>query len=444
MTKKQVISLVGLGIIFGPIIAQINPTIQLLCIFAGSIFLWIGSSIEFGSIACLSALFFLPEVTPNMIFQNSFGNSTIMFLLFSFLLTYGLSQVGVLGNIASIFIDNPRAQKNQKIFLFYYLLSELIIGSFIAPTTLFILYFGITNEIFALLNLEKGDPFAKRLMIGTGLFASISCAWTPIAHTFPLMALGYYETLTGEVINYISYMKFSIPVGLVIAIITYFILQIGIQGSINLTGLIIKSNRWNGKKISSLIVFGLVILCWVLPGINDKFKILNTYGTVLPALIGCIILSLINALDIKEGLVKGVSWSALLLCAATLTLGAVLKMDQFGIIPMITNALEGHVSLILIIAFTVILTNLISNIVTTTLSFNIFVPAIVATATLNPILATIIIGFGASLAYVLPSSIAHIALTASSGYATSKDMLKYGSIIMIISIILMGVWAWIL
>ena len=101
-------------------------------------------------------------------------------------------------------------------------------------------------------------------------------------------------------------------------------------------------------------------------------------------------------------------------------------------------------SLILIIGFTVILTNLISNIVTTTLSFNIFVPAIVATAALNPILATIIIGFGASLAYALPSSIAHIALTASSGYATSKDMLKYGSILCIISIIFMGVWAWML
>ena len=368
-----------------------------------------------------------------------------MFLLFSFLLTYGLSQVGVLGNIASLFIDNPKAQKNQKVFLFYYLLSELIIGSFIAPTTLFILYFGIANEIFLLLNLNKGDPFAKRIMVGTGLFASISCAWTPIAHTFPLMALGYYETLTGEAISYFQYMKFSMPVGLIIAAIAYFMLQYGLPNSaINLTESIIKSNQWDKKKVSALIVFGLVVLCWVLPGISNIFKILNTYGTVLPALIGCILLVLLNTLNIKEGLQKGVSWSALLLCAATLTLGAVLKMDQFGIIPMITSLLEGHMSLILIIGFTVILTNLVSNIVTTTLSFNIFVPAIVATATLNPILATIIIGFGASLAYALPSSIAHIALTASSGYATSKDMLKYGSILCIISIIFMGVWAWML
>ena len=380
-----------------------------------------------------------------MIFQNSFGNSTIMFLLFSMLLTYGLSQSGVLANIAGFFIDNPRAKRNQRVFLAYYLLSELIIGSFIAPTTLFILYFGIANEIFLLLGLEKGDPFAKRIMVGTGLFASISCAWTPIAHTFPLMALGYYETLTETAISYASYMKYSIPVGAIIAIAAYALLVYKLPAEpINVSEQFVKTNGWNKKNITAIIIFLAVVLCWILPGLSNTFKVLNTYGNVLPAIIGCVLLVLINSLNVKEGLSKGVAWSALLLCAATLTLGAVLKMDQFGIIPMITNALSGHMNLILIIIFTVVLTNLISNIVTTTVSFNIFVPAIVAAGIINPVLATIIIGFGASLAYALPSSIAHIALTASSGYATTKDMIKYGGIIMIVSMILMGVWAWIL
>lgn len=376
-----------------------------------------------------------------MIFQNSFGNATIMFLLFSMLLTYGLAQSGVLANIAGFFIDNPKAKKNQRVFLAFYLFSELIIGSFIAPTTLFILYLGIANEIFLLLDLPKGDPFAKRLMVGTGLFASISCAWTPIAHTFPLMALGYYETLTETTISYASYMKYSIPVGAIIAVITYILLAYKLPNEpINVSDKFVKTNGWNKTNIAAVIIFIGVIVCWVLPGFSDIFKVLNIYGNVLPAIIGCILLVLINSLNVKEGLSKGVSWSALLLCAATLTLGAVLKMDQFGIIPTITNVLSGHMSIILIVVFTVFLTNLISNIVTTTVSFNIFVPAIVAAGSLNPILATIIIGFGASLAYALPSSIAHIALTASSGYAETKDMVKYGGIIMLFSMIIMSIF----
>ena len=152
--KNKISKLIGCIVAFAPILFQLNPTIQLICIFIASIFLWVVSSIEFGSLVCLAALFFLPEVTPNIIFQNSFGNSTIMFLLFSMLLTYGLSQSGVLANIAGFFIDNPKARKNQKIFLAFYLISELIIGSFIAPTTLFILYLGIANEIFLLLDLQ--------------------------------------------------------------------------------------------------------------------------------------------------------------------------------------------------------------------------------------------------------------------------------------------------
>lgn len=376
--------------------------------------------------------------------QNSFGNSTIVFLLFSFLLTYGLNQTGALRNIADIFITNPIARKNEKIFLGLYLLSMLLIGSFIAPTTLFILYFGIANEIFNILQLSKNDPLAKRIMIGTGLFASISCALTPIAHTFPLMALGYYETLTGSAINYITYFKFSLPVGLLIAGIAYLMLSIGLNNEPLFC--VLQKHKWSKKSIASLIIFGLVVLCWILPGINDNFKILNTYSNIFPALIGCILMSCFDILDIKEGLTKGISWSALLLCSATLALGKVLTLDQFEIIPMITSIFENHLSLLLIIAFTVVLTNLISNIVTTTLAFNIFVPAIVASTTIaiNPIMATIIIGFGASLAYALPSSIAHIALTASSGYANTKDMLKYGSILGIVSIIIMGVMGWIL
>jgi di/tricarboxylate transporter len=58
----------------------------------------------------------------------------------------------------------------------------------------------------------------------------------------------------------------------------------------------------------------------------------------------------------------------------------------------------------------------------------------------SPVLATILIGVGASLAYALPSSIAHIALAGSSGWANAKDMMKYGGIMMIISMIVMGVF----
>ncbi len=428
---------IGLGLIFLPILFQLNPQIQLISLFIGAIFLWIFDGIEFGSLACLTGLFLLPGVTPTIIFQNSIGNATIPFLLFSFLLTYGLDQVGVLRKIAILFISNNIARKNQVNFLRLYLLSILIIGSFIAPTTVFILYFGIVKEIFILLQLHQDDEFAKRLMLGTGFFASISCALTPIAHTFPLMALGYYETLTGKTINYIQYLKFSLPVGLIIAIIAIFILEHGLN-KIKPVNVTFEYKPWNKQQIIALSIFILVVLCWILPGIMPTiFKPINTLGTAFPAIVGCGLMMMFGILNIKDGFKNGISWSALLLCATTLALGKVLTLDQFGITELITTLFSNYFNILLIIIFTVILTNLISNIVTTTLAFNIFIPSMI----INPIIGTILIGFGASLAYALPSSIAHIALTASSGYATTKDTLKYGSILTIISIIVMYVGA---
>ena len=57
---------------------------------------------------------------------------------------------------------------------------------------------------------------------------------------------------------------------------------------------------------------------------------------------------------------------------------------------------------------------------------------------ISPELITIIIGLGASLAYATPPAIAHIAIAAGSEWANPKDMLKYGGIMTVISVII--VW----
>jgi sodium-dependent dicarboxylate transporter 2/3/5 len=116
-------------------------------------------------------------------------------------------------------------------------------------------------------------------------------------------------------------------------------------------------------------------------------------------------------------------------------------MDQFGIIPMITGALEGHMSIILIIVFTVFLTNLISNIVTTTVSYNLMMPIVLATGVISPELTAILVGMCASMAYATPPAIAHVALAAGSEYCNTKTMLIYGGIASIISIIFVALMA---
>ena len=82
------------------------------------------------------------------------------------------------------------------------------------------------------------------------------------------------------------------------------------------------------------------------------------------------------------------------------------------------------------------MTNLMSNIVTTTVTYNILTPIVITTGLINPQLSTILIGMAASLAFATPPAIAHIALAAGSGYADSKDMLKYGGLTSIAAIVI--------
>lgn len=416
----------------------------MLGIFIGSIWIWITNSIEIGSIACLAGLCLLPGVKPADVFTASFGNSTIAFLLFSFLLTYALSSTGVLRTIATRFIDNPLAKKSTRWFLALYFLSMLIIGSFMAPTTVFILYFGIAQELYDIFGLKKGDPLAKAIMIGTGFFASISCAWTPFAHTFPLMALGYYESAVGTAISYGQYLKYSLPIGAILSVCAYLLLTFRVPASCDFTNLHFVNSKWTKKEYFSVIVFLGVILCWMLTGIFPSvFNGLNALGTAWPAMIGCVILAAFGCLNIKDGFTKGVSWSSILLCAATLAMGSFFTKDEFMIMPAIKSFMAPMLSqfaipLALITLFTIIMTNVMSNIVTTTVAFNLFVPTLLAASICSPITATILIGIGASLAYALPSSIAHIAIAGGSGWATSKDMAVYGSVMMIVSIIVVS------
>lgn len=417
---------------------------QILGIFAGALWLWITCSIEIGSLLALAALCLVPDITIAQVVSSSFGNTTIWFLIFSMVLTYALSSSGVLRRVAIYFVDNPLAKKNTYWFMGFYFLSILVLGSFMAPTVSFVLFFGLVKEIYELMKMEPGNKIARNLMIGTGFFASISCALTPIAHTFPLMALGYYETATGEAISYFEYMKYSVPVCLIIAVIAYLLLIYKQDKNLDFSKVSFKNTKWSWQEIVATVVFGLVVICWLLIGIwPDTFAYLNSLSTTWPALIGVIVLAAFGILNIKDAFTKGVAWPAIILCAATLALGKYITADEYGIVTQISSWFsEVNMAFILFIvaAFAVILTNLISNIVTTTVSFNLFVPMILVTGVVSPVLATIVIGVGASLAYALPSSIAHIALAGSSGWANAKDMAKYGFIMVAASIIIMSIF----
>ena len=261
-----------------------GDSITMIGIFIGAIICWLFVDVGWPSLLVLFSLTQLNGVTISTVMANSLGNNTIAFLIFSCALTYALSVTGVLRQVAMWFVTRPIAKKSPWVFAALYFISILVIGSFISPTVLFVLYFGLVKEIYAVNGLQKGNDYAKMLMIGTAIMTSISCAMTPIAHTFPLMAIGFYESATGEVINWIDYMLVGIPSGLFAALATFGVLWVGFRKRvsdvrIDVSDITLKLTR---KGWFALIVFLAVVAMWLVSGIfPDLIPILKTWTTTI-------------------------------------------------------------------------------------------------------------------------------------------------------------------
>ena len=235
---------------------------SVLLIFLGSLILWLTIGIDWPSLVCLFALGFLDNISFGNVFTSSFGNSTWLFLLFTFICTYALTKTSLIKRIAIAFVDNKVAKKSGYLFILLFLTAVLLLGLFIAPTVLFVVILPILEEIFKVAKIEKGDRIGKVLMMGLGFTVSISSGMTTIAHVFPLLAM----SAAGVSVGPIAYMAVGMPVGLLLfaAMIGIFFLfarpEVDKLKNLDVSSLKADLPPVGKKDIITVIVFALVVL----------------------------------------------------------------------------------------------------------------------------------------------------------------------------------------
>ena len=162
---------------------------KVLGIFISVLFLWIMVGIGWPSLLCLATLAFVPSLGIKTTLQNSFGNETFAFLLFTFMFTYAFSQTGYVKKIALGFVTSKFARKSPWRFATCFFLAVIVIGCFMSPTVLYFVILPILEEIYNVLGLKKGNKYANMLMMGLVFCTSLSSGMTPIAHVFPVLSM---------------------------------------------------------------------------------------------------------------------------------------------------------------------------------------------------------------------------------------------------------------
>jgi sodium-dependent dicarboxylate transporter 2/3/5 len=432
--------------------------VQVLGIFLGMLLLWLTVSVTWASILCLLAIMLLPGMGVEPVFSRAFGNWLFPFLICTFAITHTLSKTQFVRRVVLFLISRKFAQKNPWNFIISLFLSVCLLGLFTEPTVLFVMFLPVVENIFRELGLKKGEKPTKLIMLGLILTCSISSAMTPIAHTFPLVAIAFFERDTGISIDYVSYSIFGIVIGVVILaammLIFKFILKpdLSMIRNLNIARLASELTPMDRKEKVTLGVFGIVILLWLLPSMvktifPELSNMLSSFSNALPPMAGLVVLAIVTSegkplLDFVDSMKNGVPWAGVFMACSILALGSIMTMEEVGLISYLTamlspltQNLSSWLFLLLIVAWAILQTNFSSNMVTLTVVYTVAMPLAIAGGHGNPAITACLLGASASLAFASPAATAHVSIAVGTPWISVSELLRYGLLMTIASMV---------
>lgn len=467
--KKTIATILGLGIFilaflntsFGwQVFGLSSQTFAALATLAGSLILWLFVATDWPSLLALVSLGLIPEITYSQVSQWSFGNTTFVFLLFTFVMTYALNQTSFLKRVTSKVVHSRFAMSRPSRFITAFLGVVLIMSSMISPTVIFMFLLPLFEEMCLQFGWKKGDQSASHLLIAMFITIAIGTAITPINHVFAITAMGLYASVSKLPISNLQYMQFAVPAGLALFLVLLFSVRflfkidskdIQVKELDSLTDLapIDKREKWIVALFLGMVAMWLVpeILAGISPAFAAFFK---QAGIMFPPLLMTAVLALLKVegkplLNISEAISKGVHWPSMLLVGSTLALGTVLSNDQIGVVSLLNEQLSPFVvglspvwMVVFFVVWAGIQTNFTSNLVTvsvvTTMALTIYQSA-GSQFSANIAVICCAIGYMASLAFVTAPAMPYVAISIGSEWTNSRDTFRFGCWILLWSIL---------
>lgn len=437
-----------------------SQTFAALATLAGSLVLWLFVATDWPSLLTLVSLGLIPEMTYGQVSQWSFGNTTFVFLLFTFVMTYALNQTSFLKRVTSKVIHSRFAMSRPSHFITAFLGVVLLLSSVISPTVIFMFLLPLFEEICLQFDWKKGDPSASHLLVAMFITIAIGTAITPINHVFAITAMGLYTALSKVAISNWQYMQFAIPAGLALFLVllasirflfTIDTKDVQIRELDSLTGLapVDKRERWIVGLFLGMVAMWLIpeIFATVFPSFATFFK---QAGIMFPPLLMTGILALLKVdnkplVNISEAISKGVHWPSMLLVGSTLALGTVLSNEKIGVVALLNEQLSPFVvglspvwMVLFFVVWAGVQTNFTSNLVTvsvvTTMALTIYQSA---GSRFSANIAVICCGIGymASLAFVTAPAMPYVAISIGSEWTNSRTTFLFGCWMLLWSIL---------
>ena len=321
--------------------------------------------------------------------------------------------------------------------------------------------------VTALLSMGISNTATAAMIIplAIGMLKNIDYKENPGTFAFVILGIAYSSsiggmgTLVGSPpnaivasqlnINFSQWLKYGMPVvlGLMPLMLgtIYFLFKPNLNIKIATD---VKVEKLNSKQYLTILIFIITAFGWIFSAYINKFisnflgiDLIDDFDAVI-AIGAAVWVCLLGVADWKS-IQENTDWGVLMLFGGGLSLSVILtnsgasKAMVDGIVFLIKEQNYFLIGL-LVATFIIFLTEFTSN----TASAALLVPIAISIAkelNMDPVGLALIIGFGASCAFMLPVATPPNALAYGTGMVSQKDMIRAGFILNILSIIFISV-----
>jgi len=451
--------IIGILIMFGfGSLEPFNPItplgMQVLGVFIGVIYLWSFVSVLWPSLLGMIALGLTQYASMKDVLMASFGDTVTVLLLFAMILFGAIQHAGVTRYISRWFLTRKVINGRPVVFSFIFIFTTYVLAALSASVLPpILLMWSILYDVLNDVGYKKGEKYTTIMVIGT-LFGAISGQAAKPFTGSALMVVGSFEKVTKLHLDYLPYMLFGFIMSTLGIILYTLLIKYVFKPDMNKIANI-STERFEQEKLPAMTLqqktlfacmFGYLILI-LIPSILPKtigfVALLNKigpFGVVMAFIVGLCLFKVDNKpiINVKDIMGRYVSWDVYFLVAMAMAISGALTAKTTGIQEFIIQALNpvlGGLSpfafTAVILAFAMLITNFANNGV-----MGVLLMPIIYTFSLqngvNAIAITTATIFALHIAVLTPAASPFAAmLIGNTELVESKDVFKYGSIILI-------------
>lgn len=246
-------------------------------------------------------------------------------------------------------------------------------------------------------------------------------------------------------LDFVGWFKFGLPIMLVLMPVMIFTLWLVFKPKLNMRIQIeTEEIPWNPARILTMVIFLLTAAAWIGGAwIQDLLGIASPDSFV--ALCAAIAVVLFGVTDWRK-ISDNTDWGVLYLFGGGLTLSAILgatgaSKELGNLVAIVFGGAHPYLVILAVVGFIIILTEFTSN----TASAALLVPVFAGVAQqmdMPPLVLVMMIGVGASCAFMLPVATPPNAIVFGTGAMRQRDMILAGGVLNIFCVIILSLWGY--